>query len=175
MNKFTVARPEKDEYNEFYQGYVSQVKGDDIIAELEAQTDSFSKIFLQIPTDKATYAYAEGKWNVKELIGHLIDGERVFSYRLLRISRKDETPLSGFEENNYVANSNFNALTIAVLTDELTLLRKANILLIKSLREEDFNLRGVASGFEISVRALCYIMFGHIAHHIKILQERYLN
>lgn len=175
MKNLTVSRPEKDEYNEFYQGYVSKVPCENILSELETQIAALSEIFSPITEEKGLFAYAEGKWTIKQVLGHLIDGERVFSYRVLRISRRDQTPLAGFDENEYVAESNFNERAIGEMLEEFSLLRRSNLLLLQSLPEKAWLYRGTASGFPISVRALAYIMFGHAAHHAKILQERYLN
>ena len=108
------------------------------------------------------------------MLGHIIDGERVFSYRALRISRGDKTPLAGFEENSYVANSNFANTKFSDLIEELSLLRRSNVLFFKNLADEAWLCTGTASGAEISVRALAYIMVGHIRHHTNILRERYL-
>ncbi len=112
--------------------------------------------------------------SVKELLGHVVDGERVFSYRALRISRGDQTPLAGFEENSYVANSNFGNSNFADLVEEFALLRRANVLLFKNLTDEAWRRTGTASDATISVRALAFIMVGHVSHHTNILRERYL-
>lgn len=173
MKNLTIPRPEKDEYNEFYQGYVSQVKNEEILQELETQISTLNEIFASISEEKGLFAYAEGKWTIKEVLGHIIDAERVFAYRIFRISRKDETPLETFDENEYIANSDFNQRTIAEMLEEFSLLRRANLLLLNSFPDTAWVLRGTASGFPVSVRALAYIMFGHAAHHTKILQERY--
>lgn len=175
MKNLNITRPEKDEYNEFYQGYVSQVKDELSLQELETQITVLTDIFSPISEEKGLFAYAEGKWTIKELLGHLIDGERVFAYRILRISRQDETPLETFDENEYVANSNFNERTIAEMLEEFSLSRRSNLLLLQSFPENVWLYRGTASGFPVSVRAIAYIMFGHVAHHTNILRERYLN
>lgn len=173
MKNLTVSRPEKDEYNEFYAGYVSQVKNEQILQELETQISDLNEIFASVSEEKSLFAYAEGKWTIKQVLGHIIDAERVFSYRIFRISRRDETPLETFDENEYIANSNFNERTIAEMIEEFSLLRRANLLLLNNFPESTWLLRGTASGFPVSVRALAYIMFGHAEHHAKILQERY--
>ncbi len=168
-------RPEKNEYAEFYANYVALVEEADVVAALQNQIDDLREIFTEISEEKGTFAYAEGKWTIKEMLGHLIDGERVFSYRALRISRKDQTPLAGFEENIYVANSNFGDRKITDMLEELSLLRASNVLFFSSLSNDALLLTGTASNAEISVRALAYIMVGHIRHHINILKTRYLN
>lgn len=168
-------RPEKDEYAEFYANYVSLVAETDVVSALRDQPDELRELLAEISAaEKENFRYASGKWSVKELLGHIVDGERVFSYRALRISRGDETPLAGFEENTYVANSNFNDSSLADLVEEFSLLRRANVLLFKNLTEEAWLRRGTASDALVSVRALAFIMVGHVAHHQKILRERYL-
>lgn len=166
-------RPEKSEYAEFYANYVALAAEADIVSALENQPRSLRELLLPA-ADKENFRYAADKWSVKELIGHLSDGERVFSYRALRISRGDETPLPGFEENIYVANSNFAASGLADLVEEFSLLRAANVLLFKNLTDEAWRRTGTASGATVSVRALAFIMVGHVRHHENILHERYL-
>lgn len=167
-------RPEKQEYAEFYKNYVSLVPEIDVVGALENQTADLQNLLAGVSDEKATFRYAEGKWSIKELLGHIIDGERVFSYRALRISRKDETPLAGFEENKFVANSNFKNTALADLVEEFSLLRRSNVLFFKNLTEEAWLNVGTASDAAISVRALAYIMVGHVRHHANILRERYL-
>lgn len=167
-------RPEKNEYFEYYERYVSLVDESDIVAVLENQLTELREIFQKISEEQSLLSYAEGKWTIKELIGHLTDGERIFAYRALRISRADATPMEGFEQDGYIENSNFNRTPLAELTDELLLTREANLLLFKNLTGEAWRRRGTASGSEVTVRALAYIMAGHIRHHINILNERYL-
>ena len=169
-----IMRPEKNEYAEFYANYVSLVEETDIVSNLKNQIEVLRKLLANVSEDKENFSYAEGKWSIKELLGHIIDGERVFSYRALRISRCDQTPLSTFEENSYVANSNFGNSTLADLIEEFSLLRAANVLLFKNLNEEQWLRLGTASDATISVRALAFIMVGHVRHHTNILRERYL-
>ena len=127
-----------------------------------------------VSDEKANTAYAEGKWSIKELLGHIIDTERVFVYRLLRFSRADETPLAGFDQDPYVSASRANERSLQSLTDEFDHLRKANMFLIENLAETDLERSGKASGNSITVRALVYITGGHTQHHMNILKERYL-
>lgn len=167
-------RPEKTEYNEYYDRYVSLVAEAEIIAALENQLRETSEIFKTIPDEKSTFAYAEGKWTIKELIGHLIDGERIFAYRALRISRGDETPIEGFEQDGYVENAPFNDYEFSGLIEEFELVRKSSILFFRHLKETDWTRTGTASDSPVSVRALAYIMVGHVRHHTNILREKYL-
>lgn len=167
-------RPENTEYSEWYAGYVGSVGETDIISALEKQIDEIKDIFGEISEEKGLYRYAENKWTIKEVLSHLIDGERVFAYRAFRISRADETPLAGFDQDPYIENSNSNERIIPDLVEELVLLRQANMFIFRNLKETDWDIFGTASNAKVSVRALAYIMVGHIRHHLKILQERYL-
>jgi len=169
-----MSRPEKNEYAEFYANYVSLVKETDIVSALQNQAGELRELFAGISVEQENFRYATSKWSVKELLGHLTDGERVFSYRALRISRGDQTPLMGFEENDYVANSNFGNSNFADLVEEFSLLRHSNVLLFKNLTEEAWLRTGTASDATVSVRALAFIMVGHVRHHTNILRERYL-
>ncbi len=166
-------RPQADEYAAFYQKYIDTVS-DNVIAELEHQANSFPAFLNGISSDKASFAYAEGKWTIKELVGHVIDTERIMIYRALRVGRNDKTPLPGFEENDYVVNAHFCDRTLKSLADEFAVLRKANMYLVKSFTEEEVNRTGVSNGTPISVRALIFILAGHLNHHRNIVEERYL-
>ncbi|HEX8734055.1 MAG TPA: DinB family protein [Pyrinomonadaceae bacterium] len=170
-----MSRPEKTEYAEYYETYVSLVEETDIVSALENQLAEIENLFAGIAEEKGAYAYAEGKWSIKELVGHVNDGERIFSYRALRISRADRTPIEGFEQDGYIENSNFNAAALSDLLEEFALLRKANILLFKNLSAEGWTRTGTASGWQFTVRALAFIMVGHVRHHINILKKRYLT
>lgn len=168
-------RPEKNEYAEYYEAYVSLVDETDIVTALESQITDLQNLFAVIPEEQGSYAYAEGKWSIKQLVGHLIDGERIFSYRALRFARSDQTPLESFDQDFYTENADFNSVKLADLVEELILLRKANVLFFKNLLPEDWNRTGIASNSEVSVRALAYIIGGHLRHHLRILKERYLS
>lgn len=167
-------RPEPTEYDRYYEGYVSLVEETDVLAALENQIAEIENLFSEITEEKSLYAYAEGKWTIRELLGHLTDGERIFAYRALRISRSDKTPIEGFEQDGYIENSNFNRMKFKDLVEELLLSRKANLLLFKNLSDEAWSRMGTASGVPVSVRALAFIMVGHVRHHLHILRERYL-
>ncbi|MEO6588254.1 MAG: DinB family protein [Pyrinomonadaceae bacterium] len=167
-------RPEKTEYNEYYDRYISLVDETDINAAFEKQLNEMGELFNSISEEKSMFSYAEGKWTIKEVVGHLIDGERIFGYRALRISRGDETPIEGFEQDGYVENAPFNDYKFSDLTKEFELVRRSNISFFKHLKDEDFLRTGTASGSPVSVRALAYIMVGHVSHHATILRERYL-
>lgn len=166
-------RPQANEYPVFYKGYIDTVN-DDVLAELENQIVSFPELLKQIPEDRAGFAYAEGKWTIIELIGHILDTERIMAYRALRIARNDSTPLAGFEENDYVANAHFADRSLNSMAEEFKHLRKANLFLIRSLNETELGRAGISNEKPISVKALVFIIAGHLNHHIRILKERYL-
>jgi hypothetical protein len=168
-------RPSKNEYDEYYERYISLVEEDDIFAALKAQTGELERFFAGISEEKSRFSYAEGKWTIKEVLGHLTDTERHFSYRAFRISRRDETPIEGFEQDGYIENARFNQMTLGDLLEELVLLRRANLILFKNLTDDAWLFSGTASGFPVSVRALAFMSVGHIRHHLGILRERYLN
>jgi hypothetical protein len=167
-------RPETTEYAEYYQGYVSSIPETDVINVLASQMDELRNELQGVPEERGTFAYADGKWTIKEVIGHLIDAERVFAYRLHRFSHGDTTPLSSFDQVIYVTNGRSHNRTFADLLEELDTQRRSNISLVKSLRDDDWNRVGTASENPVSVRALAFIMAGHVRHHLGILKERYL-
>jgi uncharacterized damage-inducible protein DinB len=162
------------EYSAFYSPYINALGNVDLIEELEICLHDLIKFVQNIPMDKFDFRYAEGKWTIKDIIQHLIDAERVFSYRALRISRNDKTPLPGFNENDYVDNTNANARSIQGLLTEFSALRQSTLLLFKSFSEEQLKRMGIASNADVSVRAIGFIIIGHQKHHQKVFQERYL-
>ena len=166
-------RPQADEYPVFYKGYIDTVK-DDVLAELEHQIESFTTLLKGIPLEKSGFSYAEGKWTIVELLGHILDTERIMAYRALRIARNDATHLPGFDENDYVANAHFADRSLDSMREEFEHLRKANLFLIKSFNETELARVGISNDKPISVKALVFIIAGHLNHHIRILNERYL-
>ena len=167
-------RPEKNEYDPYYETYVSLVGDEDIVDILERQASEVQEFFAAIPEEKGPYAYAEGKWSIKELLSHIIDGERMFMYRIFRISRADKTPIEGFEQDGYIENARANSRRFADLLDEFAALRRANIIAYRNFSDEDWGRTGTANELEITSRALAYIMAGHVTHHLNILKTRYL-
>lgn len=166
-------RPQPEDFPAFYKAYIDSVS-DDVLTELEDQIDLFSKLLRSIPVDKMSFAYAAGKWTIIELVGHVLDTERIMAYRTLRIARNDATPLAGFEENDYVANAHFEDRTLSSMAEEFEYLRKANLFLIRSLNETELARVGISNERPISAKALVFIIAGHLNHHIRILKERYL-
>lgn len=163
-----------NEYSKFYSTYIQAIKNVELIEELEISLHNFIKFVQNIPMDKFDFRYAEGKWTIKDIIQHLIDAERIFAYRALRISRNDKTPLPGFEENDYVDDANANARSIQDLLTEFSAVRHSTLLLFKSFSEEQLKRIGTASNADVSVRAIGFIIIGHQKHHQKVFQERYL-
>lgn len=174
MKTTTIERPDPSEYNPYYEKYVSLVSEADIISVLELQADELRRIFGSMDEERGAYRYAEGKWTIKEVLSHLIDGERIFAYRALRISRGDETPIEGFEQDGYIENSHANERSFDDLCSELLESRSANLRMFRVIDDAGWKRMGTASGSPVSVRALAYIMAGHIRHHLAILNERYL-
>ncbi|NDP26983.1 MAG: DinB family protein [Flavobacterium sp.] len=163
-----------NEYSEFVATYINALKDVNLMEELEISLHDFIKFVQNIPMDKFDYRYAEGKWTIKDIIQHIIDAERIFGYRALRISRNDKTPLLGFEENDYVENTNANGRSIQDLLTEFSAVRHSHLLLFKSFSEEQLLRLGIASNHTISVRALGFLIIGHLKHHQRVFQERYL-
>ena len=168
-----MSRPEKSEYDPYYEGYISLVIDKDIMDTLASQPTKLNDLFTAMPDERGEYRYADGKWSVKELLGHLIDAERMFAYRLLRISRADETPIEGFEQDIYIENAHSNRRSFRDLLDEFALLRRANMIYLNNMTDEAWTRFGTANKAKISARAIVYIMAGHIEHHLGVLKERY--
>lgn len=167
-------KPNANEYAAFYHTYVGKVADGEILALLLEQTASTLAILKGISEEKGLYRYAEGKWSIKELLNHIIDAERVFAYRALRVGRGDKTPLPGFDQDEYVAAFDADARSMADLVAEFEAVRAATVTLFQSFTDEALMRLGTASGHPISVRALGFIIMGHELHHVKVLKERYL-
>jgi hypothetical protein len=168
-------RPKQGEYPEFYKPYISKLDSDDLLVTLEEAHRQSLALFGSFPEDKWEYRYAEGKWSVKELLGHLLDAERIFSTRALRFSRNDQTPLPGFDQDDYVPQSNVEHRTVPDLLQEWTWIRKANISMFENFSSEMLTRVGEASGWPISVMAIGFVMAGHELHHQEVFRERYLE
>jgi len=165
-------RPEPTEYASFYADYVKRADTDNVIDALEKQIGEVTSVIRRIP-DSATLEHRDGKWSVREVLSHLIDGERIFSYRAFRFSRKDAQPLSGFEQDDYVREGNANARPTSELLEEFSLLRRATVATFRNITPEIGIRRGVANGAEISVRAMLYVILGHARRHMEIIKQRY--
>jgi hypothetical protein len=170
-----IARPANAEFAAYYGKYIELVKGDDIVAALEQQLSATLALLRGLTETQGIHRYEPGKWSIKEVVGHVIDAERIFAYRALRIARNDQTPLAGFEQNGYVASANFDAAVLADLAAELELVRRSNLAMFRQFDPEAWQRRGTASEHPVSVRALAYIVAGHELHHVGLLRTRYLQ
>jgi hypothetical protein len=168
----TIHRPDASEFAPFYAGYVGTVPDSGPAAELKGQIGALEKLKL-LPDDKANHAYADGKWTVKEVIGHCADAERVFSYRLTRIARGDRTPLAGFDEDAWAKAAPHGKRPIGAVVDEMIAVRRSTIALIDSLDDAAITNSTTSNNKEITGRALCWIIAGHSKHHLDVLRDRY--
>ena len=168
----TINRPDASEFAPFYAGYVGKVPDSGPATELKGQIATLEKL-KGLPEDKANHAYADGKWTVKEVIGHCADAERVFAYRLTRIARGDKTPLAGFDENAWAKAAPHSRRSMSAIVDELIAVRRSTIALIESLDEAAIANSTSANNKDITGRALCWIIAGHSRHHLDVLHERY--
>ena len=168
------ARPARTEYAPYYHRYVSLVPDGDILASLERGRDETLALLAGIPESDAGFRYAPGKWSIRELMGHLIDGERIFTYRALCFARNDSTPLPGFEEDEYIRNAAFDTIPLPELAEEYGTVRQASILLFRHLTPEAWDRVGTANNGVASVRGIAWIMAGHELHHMEVLRSRYL-
>lgn len=166
-------RPEAGEFAEYYGKYIAKVPGTDVVGILESERLQMSRLFAGRSERDGNFRYALDKWTIKEVLGHVIDAERIFTYRALRIGRGDETPLASFEQDDYVKNGKFASRTLAGLAQEFDAVRGASISLFRSFDDAAWGRRGVASQKEVTVRALGFITAGHQIHHRVILQESY--
>ncbi len=167
-------RPQPTDYAAYYDTYVSKIQGDSVAEIISKYAEPLEQFYLSLPEHKADHAYAENKWTVKELLQHIIDAERIFSYRALRIARKDQTPLPGFDENTYTPASKASKRSLQSLKDEFIVVRKATDTLLKTFDEEQLSQKGTASNQPVTANAIAFIIYGHMIHHKQILEERYL-
>ena len=167
------ARPDSAEYPQKYAGYMACVPDGDIIAVLRQGGEELASSLRAIPESKGEYCYAEGRWTVRTLLGHMIDTERVLTYRALRIARGDVTPLSGFKENDYARAAGSDARTVADIVAEMLAVRESSVRLFASLPDGAWKRSGTVNDRRLSVRALAYITAGHTKHHLNVLRDRY--
>jgi uncharacterized damage-inducible protein DinB len=170
-----IQRPESTEYFEYYDTYIRRVPDGDILLLLGENLAETLALLDTVPAGLEEHRYAPGKWSIREVIGHVIDAERVFAYRALHFARRDAAPLPSMEEGDYARYSNAGQRTLRDLAEELAAVRRSSILLFRSFDEEMLDFRGKASGYEFSVRSIPYIVAGHEIHHRSVLAERYLK
>lgn len=170
-----ITKPTDAEYPDFYSGYIALVPDGDVIKFLKKQKRMFIGLIDSIPEEQLLYRYEEGKWTIKQIVGHVIDTERVMAYRALVFSRGERQPIPGFNENEYVERASFNQKNIQDLIKEFAKLRESNLALIQNLNVDMMERKGNANDFFFSVRAIVYIIAGHVEHHINVIKSRYLN
>lgn len=168
-------RPETNEFAEYYGKYVKLVPDANILNTLKEQHAKTTEFISALSEEQGTLRYAEGKWSIKEMIGHLIDSERIFAYRALRFARNDKVELPGFDQNGYVENGDFDNRSLADLAREYSHVRAATLDLFEHLNEEAWSRRGTANENEITVRAIAWIIGGHEIHHIDGIKSNYLK
>lgn len=168
------ARPRPDEYADFYGTYIAAVEGP-LLETLECDSRHWQTLLASVPFAREGYRYAPGKWSIREVVGHVIDAERMFSVRAMAFARGDRSHFPSFDENAYAAASGADHRPLADLSEELSAVRRCTLLLLKSFEEETWDRRGTASGYEFTVRSLAWIMAGHSRHHRGVVAERYLE
>ena len=175
MTKDTIQRPAESEYLSYYGRYISLVPEGDILAILARQNEATLALLRGLAESQGGYRYAPEKWSIKELVGHVSDAERIFADRALRFARHDQTPLPGFEENDYVKNGDFDHQSLEDLAAAFADVRRSTLSLFRLMSREATARRGKANNAEISVRALAYVIAGHELHHMNVLRTRYLE
>jgi len=170
----TQKRPQSSDYAPYYANYVMQVPDGDFLETLEKQLREMQSLLGSLTETQADFRYAPGKWSIKEVLGHINDAERIFSYRILCIARGDETPLPGFEQDDYVKTANSSSRKLSSLLEEFTAVRRSTIALIRSLEDSAWLRRGTASGKPVTVLAQAFVTLGHALHHQRVLAERYV-
>ena len=169
-----MSRPTAGTYPAYFENYISKVHANTVLEAIEKYGVDVIERFKAIPVDKASYTYAEGKWTLKEMLQHIIDTERIFAYRAVAIARKEIIGLPGFDENSYAANSKADSRDWENLIKEFAAVRNATDLLLKTFDEEQLLQQGTTNNNPTTVNAIAFIIYGHILHHLNIINERYL-
>ena len=173
MSRFAVGRPAPAEYHAYFGRYIDRVPEDDVVAALEAQHGLLTRTLGALGEEQAAFRYADGKWSIREVVGHLTDTERIMVYRALAFARGETGPLPGFDENAYVRGAAFDAVPLGQLLAEFEAVRIATLYFARHLTAEAWVRAGTANGKTMSVRALLYVVAGHLPHHLGVLYERY--
>lgn len=168
-------KPDPSTLTVYQRGYAELVPQGDLPSVFENHAKNTVALLSSLPADKLKYRYAEGKWSIPQILLHITDTERIFSYRILCIARGDKTPLPGFEENDYARESRADERDMKDILEEFQNVRRSTVSLLKSLGDKQLSYTGISNGKEVSVRALCYMLAGHEMHHLKVIQEKYLN
>ena len=172
-SSFRATRPEPNEHGAWYARYIDRVPDGDVVVALATQFGPTSELLARVPREREQHRYAEGKWSIREVVGHLADTERVFVYRALRFARGDATELPGFDENEWVARSSFDQRSLASLAREWQAVRSATSAFFGSLTEQEWGLGGKANNTFVTARAVAWICAGHELHHVELLRTRY--
>ncbi len=175
MESLVISKPDENEHDPYYRRYIDLVHSNDILKTLSIQIDGSLALLRSIPSSKSLFRYAPDKWSVNQVVGHIIDSERVFAYRALTFARNDKTSLPGFEQEDWVRGSSFDSFALAELISEFEGVRRSNIYFFQHLTADEWLRQGKANNAGISVRALAYIIAGHELHHIHILKTKYLQ
>lgn len=168
-----ISRPDPDEYPPYFGRYIAEAGSADPLATMREQLETTAALFASVGESRAGYRYAPGKWSIRQILGHLADAERIFTYRALRLARADATPLPSFDENDFMTFAEFDSRPLASLLEEWRAVRRASLALFESLGDDALRRRGTVSGGPMSVRALAWIIAGHERHHLRVLRERY--
>jgi hypothetical protein len=175
MADFTMQRPDANEYAGHFGKYIEQVPGSDVVSALKGQIGATLATLRAVNERDSLRRYAEGKWSLREVVGHMIDTERIMAYRALRIARGDQTPLAGFDQDPYIEAAGFDGRSWGGLLEEFEAVRRSNVMMFEGLNGTAWGRMGTASGNPISVRALAFVIAGHELHHVKMVRERYLG
>jgi hypothetical protein len=167
-------RPCPGDYSTYYETYIKLIEGEDILRILNDQSKRTQEILNSFSEHRGNYRYAEGKWTVKEIVGHLLDTERVFAYRALCIARGEKKSLPGFDQDDYVKEGNFNRRELFDLNYEFRLLRESNLLLFRTFTPDMLKLKGFANESSVTVLAILFMIAGHEKHHMNVLREKYM-
>jgi uncharacterized damage-inducible protein DinB len=171
-----ISIPKAEELTPYYQSYLKYLPADaDLLSLIKDQAASTQQFIASVPEEKESYAYARGKWMLKEVVGHLCDTERILSYRALRFSRNDQTPLSGFDENTYTPNSNYALRSLKNIGEEFAAVRQSSIALFSNMSEEMFDRRGMANNNSHTARHMLFFIVCHERHHLGVIKEKYLG
>ena len=174
MNYKIIEKPDKNEYAEYFQRYTKLVPDNNVVENLANQLNEAMSLYKSLEKTKIDYRYSMGKWSIKEVIIHILDTERIFSYRALRIARKDKTPLAGFEQDDYINNINWDNYPFSSVLEEYELVRKHTIIFFNNMTDEMLQQSGISSDMNLSVIAIPFIIAGHERHHLDIINSKYL-
>jgi hypothetical protein len=175
MVESRISKPEPGEHDAYFSTYIDRLEGENLMGELELQVGELTELCEDLSEAEGEYRYDSGKWSLKEVLGHLIDTERVFAFRALWFARGETAALPGFDQDEFVRQAEFDRRSLASLLVEFGDVRRSNVDLLSNFRDKDWQRSGISDDAELSVRAIGYILAGHVIHHLEILRERYLR